>query len=295
MGRRLTLSTALRLGRVSNLPTVWTNVLAAGLLAGSAVAHAELVGLVLCLSLFYVGGMYLNDAFDREIDARERPSRPIPSGAVSARTVAAVGSALLAAGLAGLAALGTRRGNIGPALLAGLALAALIVLYDAWHKGNRLAPGVMGLCRAGVYAAVAAALAGEVSGGLVWGAGVLWAYVVGLTAIAAQETLDRVRSWWPMLLLLAPAGLAVANGTPTPAGVALLLAFAAWIALALRQLRAGRIGAGVVRLIAGICWVDALLIASQAQIGSDPALAGLVIGAVGVALTRALQSRIPGT
>jgi len=291
----LTLRTALRLGRVSNLPTVWTNVLAAALLAAGAVAHAELVGLVLCLSLFYVGGMYLNDAFDREIDARERPDRPIPSGAVSTRTVVAVGSALLAAGLAGLAALAARRGNAGPALLAGVALAGLIVLYDAWHKGNGLAPGIMGLCRAGVYVAVAAALAGDVSAGLAWGAAVLWAYVVGLTAIAAQETLERVRSWWPMLLLLAPAGLAVAHGDPTPSGVALLLAFLAWTALALRQLRAGRIGAGVVRLIAGISWVDALLIASQAPIGPDPALTGLVVGASGVALTRALQSRIPGT
>ena len=35
--------------------------------------------------MFYIGGMYLNDAFDRDIDARERPERPIPSGHVGAR------------------------------------------------------------------------------------------------------------------------------------------------------------------------------------------------------------------
>ena len=62
--------TALRLGRVSNLPTVWTNVLAAAALSGAlAGSHGDagagaLGGLLLAMSLFYVGGMFLNDAFD---------------------------------------------------------------------------------------------------------------------------------------------------------------------------------------------------------------------------------------
>jgi hypothetical protein len=39
---------------------------------------------LLSVSLIYVAGMYLNDAFDRDYDAAERPTRPIPSGEVSA-------------------------------------------------------------------------------------------------------------------------------------------------------------------------------------------------------------------
>ena len=31
----------------------------------------------------YAAGMVLNDAFDAELDARERPERPIPSGRIS--------------------------------------------------------------------------------------------------------------------------------------------------------------------------------------------------------------------
>ena len=73
----MTLSVALRLGRVSNLPTVWTNALAGLVLAGQAGWDPRIPPLLLALSLFYVAGMYLNDAFDREIDARERPERPI--------------------------------------------------------------------------------------------------------------------------------------------------------------------------------------------------------------------------
>ena len=79
----MSLSVALQLGRVSNLPTVWTNALAGIVLAGGQpwTASALLAGIG--LSLLYVSGMYLNDAFDRDIDAKDRPSRPIPC--VSAR------------------------------------------------------------------------------------------------------------------------------------------------------------------------------------------------------------------
>ena len=105
--------TLLRLGRVSNLPTVWTNVLAATVLAGGAWQNAR-TGLVLvAMSLFYVGGMYLNDYFDRAIDARERPGRPIPAGDIAANAVAAAGFGMLCAGVVLLAATGVIGGRDG--------------------------------------------------------------------------------------------------------------------------------------------------------------------------------------
>src|SRR5438105_1354455 len=93
------LSVALRLGRVSNLPTVTTNVLAAVALADLPASPAHLVLLCLAMSLMYVGGMWLNDAYDRDIDRRERPERPIPSGQADAAAVFAWGYALLVAGI----------------------------------------------------------------------------------------------------------------------------------------------------------------------------------------------------
>src|SRR5262245_25196238 len=92
--------TYLALGRVSNLPTVWTNALAGMALAGALVSVGTAVALGLVLTLFYVGGMFLNDAFDREIDRVERPERPIPSGRISAAAVFRIGFGLLALGLA---------------------------------------------------------------------------------------------------------------------------------------------------------------------------------------------------
>ena len=61
--------TALRLGRVSNLPTVWTNALAGAVLAGASGFGGELVLLAAAFTLFYTGGMFLNDAFDAPWDA----------------------------------------------------------------------------------------------------------------------------------------------------------------------------------------------------------------------------------
>ena len=72
----------LRLGRVSNLPTVWTNCLAGTILAGGKVEAENLAPLLASLSFFYTGGMFLNDAFDHRYDRDFRPERPIPSGQI---------------------------------------------------------------------------------------------------------------------------------------------------------------------------------------------------------------------
>lgn len=62
----------LRLARISNLPTVWTNVLAASVLSGGT-TPIRLFLVMLAASLLYTGGMFLNDAFDQNIDRAERP------------------------------------------------------------------------------------------------------------------------------------------------------------------------------------------------------------------------------
>jgi len=149
---------AVQLGRVSNLPTVWSNVLAGLALSGAPVRPLFLAGLAVALSCFYVGGMFLNDGFDREVDARERPERPLPSGRATPREVFAIGFGLLAAGLVLLttmAWLGPGPHAVRPTVAAGLALGALIVAYDLHHKKNPLGPLVMALCRGTVYVTLA--------------------------------------------------------------------------------------------------------------------------------------------
>ena len=285
--RDLSLSTLLTLGRVSNLPTVWTNVVAGTVLAGGAWQSGRVVVVLLAASLFYLGGMYLNDYFDRAIDARERPGRPIPAGDVSAGVVAAIGSGLLAAGVAVLLPTGFA------ATVIGLALVVLIVAYDRFHKGNPVSPIVMGACRMLVYLAAAAAVTGDVPGSVVGAGLALLAYVAGLTYAARQESLDRVGNLWPLLVLSVPMFLAM----PALAGelwaVSIYLLLIGWTAFAVYQLARrpapGAVPRAVGALIAGISLVDAALMASVGAV--VPAL----IAVAGFGATIVLQKFIAGT
>lgn len=284
--------TALRLGRVSNLPTVWTNALAAAVLAAAAGGGAAPSGFaaealiaMLALSLFYVGGMWLNDAFDADVDARERPGRPIPSGAVPRRTVSVGGGLFLLGGVLLTGALG------GAAFAAGLALAAAIVLYDWLHKRTVLAPLIMGLTRFLCYSVAACAVA-RFAGDAVLGAIGLGAWVVGLTYAARQEAYDRLERAWPLGVLAVPLAGAGAAAAGSWLASVLWLALAAWTAYALHLLfrRApGDVPRAVVALIAGIALYDATLIASAGA----PWLALLAVGGFGATLL--LQRLVPGT
>jgi 4-hydroxybenzoate polyprenyltransferase len=272
---------------------VWTNVLAGAALAGASAGPRALAALALAGSLLYTGGMFLNDAFDRAIDARERPERPIPSGRVPARRVFAIGFGLLAAGVLAVVAVALRPGRGGwAAVVAAVALAALITAYDAWHKGNPLSPLLMGLCRVLVYVTVALALAGSVRPAVAGGAAALLCYLIGLTYVAKQENLTEVRNLWPVAFLAVPFVYALPSLGPTAAGGLVYLGFLGWVAYALWWLvrpRRRDIRRAVVSLIAGISLLDAVLIAGA----GDPAGAGWAV--LGFALTLALQRVVPGT
>src|SRR5437879_12914329 len=92
------LSTLLRLGRISNVPTVWTNVLAGSVIAGGGLHPAQIALILIAMTAFYVGGMYLNDVFYRAIDSRDRPRRPIHGGAIRGATVSSVRFGLVGTG-----------------------------------------------------------------------------------------------------------------------------------------------------------------------------------------------------
>ena len=285
---------ALRLGRVSNLPTVWTNTLAGIVLAGGSAADARTVPLLVALSLFYVAGMYLNDAYDAEIDARERPDRAIPSGQVRAETVFAAGFGMIALGLALLFWVGYGAGagtGLGP-VMGGLGLGAAIVLYNRRHKENPLSPVLMGLCRVLVYVTAGLAVAYELPPALLIGALLLLCYLIGLTYVAKQETLDEVRNLWPLLFLGAPLVYALANALASPGAAVLSLAFILWVGVALwllRRRQPGDVPRAVISLIAGISLLDAVLIAGVGN------FADAWLAVLGFALTLVLQRFVPGT
>jgi 4-hydroxybenzoate polyprenyltransferase len=216
----MTPHTALRLGRVSNLPTVWTNVMAGLALNGGALTPRMIVPVGIATSLFYVAGMFLNDAFDWRWDAQHRPERPIPAGEVKAGTVFAAGFAMMAAGLV-LLALGPGR----PVpLFGGLALGAFILLYDLSHKNNPLAPVVMGLCRVAVYVIAGLAASAHLGTAVYIGGALQLAYLVALTLVARHEhknpRLPRLVGLMIAGISLLDAAVLLAMGHPVAALVA---------------------------------------------------------------------------
>jgi 4-hydroxybenzoate polyprenyltransferase len=290
------LKTLLLLGRTSNLPTVWSNILAGAVLSGAVFGSNTLAVLLLSGSAFYEGGMFLNDAFDADVDARERPNRPIPSGQVTRGTVYLLGFGLLAAGLVLLtiaAPLRLTRPGVGT-ILAGAFTCAAVLIYNRWHKGHAWSPLVMGACRAGLYATAALAVSGQLGQELLLGAGALWLYIVGLTHIARFETgkiLDR--AWISLfvfapLLVAAPALLRSLAVLPLLCAVALLAWSVRSLSFALRG-GPGQIPRAVVSLIAGVSLVDALFVSLYA-----PPLLVLPVFAAFL-LTLKWQRRIPGT
>lgn len=300
----MNLKLALQLGRISNLPTVWSNVLVGALLAGGALVDVEMAGaeasaarlplLMVALSLFYVGGMFLNDAFDSAFDARHRPERPIPSGLVSARQVYVYGFGMLAVGLLGVA-LASRGAGGRPgwqALASGLALAAAIVLYNAHHKGNPLSPLVMGLCRVFVVTTAAFSFAAVLPQPVVLAALALLCHLIGLTYIAKQEHLDRVGALWPLGFLALPVVYGVALAVKTPAVWLFLALYMGVLVYALSLLRRrarGDVPRAVVTLIAGMSVLDGMVLAG----GGHLVAAALAVAAF--VLTLFLQRWVSGT
>ena len=258
-----TLRALLLLGRVSNLPTVWSNCLAGWLLGGGdwralATDWQPLALLLLGATLLYTGGMFLNDACDAGFDRAHRPERPIPSGAISEVAVWRISIGLLAVGMLCLALFGSAT-----ALLA-LALFNSILAYDFLHKRIAWSPLLMSLCRLLLYL-VAASTAQGVNGTVLWSALVLAAYVTGLSYVAKRESVPGVIRFWPLALLALPIPLALLLNDGALQRNALILSavMALWATRSLRGTfwsAERNIGATVSGLLAGIVWVDLLAV-----------------------------------
>ncbi len=254
----LSLRTLLVLGRASNLPTVWSNCLAAWWLGGGGNVH-KLFPLLLGATLLYLGGMFLNDAFDAHFDSQHRRERPIPAGMIEVKTVWQIGLGMLAAGLVMLFSIGLTTGMLG------LILVGCILIYDAIHKVFLLSPLIMAACRFFLYQIAASTGVNGVTGWAVWCGLALACYIVGLSFLARKESTGTTVNYWPCLFLAVPIILAWLMNFAEYRQNALLLsvALALWIIRALRfAFRAAdrNIGRTISGLLAGIVLVDLLAV-----------------------------------
>ena len=247
----------LELARGSNLPTAWSNVLAAWFLAGGT-WELRLLWMLLGASLVYSAGMFLNDAADATWDRQHKKDRPIPSGRISVSAVWALGLA----GLAGGSCIMELLGHADATWV--LALVGAVLAYDLYHKPWAGSVLVMGSCRTFLYVAAASGAGGPTVQVWKWGI-VLGIYVVALSLVArgeAKGSLTAGMRWLLYLLLLSPLWAALSFTSVEwliPAAALVLL-----LSVALKELRRGgpAIGNAVGWLLAGIPLVDALAVGS---------------------------------
>jgi hypothetical protein len=276
------------LGRVSNLPTVWSNCLAAWLLGGGG-AVGRLWLLLLGSTFIYLGGMWLNDAVDAPFDRQFRPERPIPAGHVAVADVW-VGAALLL----GLGAW-IMAEWAGASIFWVVILLGAVIVYDVVHKWVVWAPVIMGGCRLALFLAAGSASVDGVTGEMAWCALVLGVYVVGLSFVARTESIGPAVSPWALMCLALPILLAALVNPPSewfraPVGPT-AFAYVIVVGRSISHLYRGEVGGArhaVGGLLAGIAWVDAVAVMAPPW-----PWAAAFVGAWALALM--LQRKVPAT
>jgi 4-hydroxybenzoate polyprenyltransferase len=205
----------------------------------------------------------LNDVFDRDLDRLERPERPIPSARVSVRSAATLGGGLLAAGIATATIATPAAGGVA------VAIAAAVLLYDAWGKRQpSIAPLNMAMCRAlNLMLGVAAAPAALATAWPI--AAVPFLYIYAITVLSRGEVHGGSNSATSSALIILMASIGalvlVIMRVPDRAIPALVLAAAlAWRVVpafiaARRQPTPGAIRIAVKRGILSLVLVDAAI------------------------------------
>lgn len=230
----------MQLLRPPNLFTVPGDPLIGYLMANAGIVDWTLVPAMLASLFLYSAGLVMNDLADQAEDQRDRPSRPLPSGAVPARGAWMLTAVLAAAGLLSAWAIGSRA-----ALLCAVSLLAAIALYNFLTKRWTVVGALnMGLCR------TLSILLGAYTGPLaIVQMGILLAIILGLyiaavTNLARHETRPAV----PVLARILPAlvlilgcsgGIPYASGAPAkqPAIALFILSMAMALWLAIKMFR----------------------------------------------------------
>ena len=305
------------MARGSNLPTIWSNVIAAWAINAGAGPSLRwmpewtdteffnpltLTWLVLGASLVYAGGCFLNDACDHEFDRKHRPERSIPKGSISLSQAWLFGILKLFAGAFALVA------GAGCAWEWTLGLLLCIIAYDWVHKKTAWGILLMGGCRTLLWITAGTAAAGMSPAPMLY----VWAisvglYVMGISWYARTESKasvneddkDSFADRIPILLLFIVPLIALAylvlwnNLDPIRvflANIAGMLAggIAFFAILKMRQKKEGSVGNGVSRLLAGICAVDATALSFHAPLLVGPCV---LLGAI----AHILQKRFAAT
>ncbi|MEU1970815.1 SCO3242 family prenyltransferase [Microbacterium sp. NPDC019599] len=234
-------------------------------------------------AFLYSAGMALNDYADADLDAIERPERPIPSGRIPRDMALGIAASLTAAGVVLAFTAGRASG------LVSLALSASVWTYDLFAKSTPAGPALMALCR-GLDVMMGAAGPGWRGG--VLPAGLIAAHTAALTALSQGEVHGTNRATAGAAAAVTTVTAVLVPATAPAGGSAAAMVGAAGYAAAtlpaqLDTVRTPDAGAARTATRQGIRAMIPLQIALVARTGSAWATGLLVgVGLVGRALTR---------
>jgi 4-hydroxybenzoate polyprenyltransferase len=295
----------LRLMRLPNVFTAIADVSMGYLFVRHTVDAPLLFGfLVAASAALYIAGIVFNDLFDFQIDARERPFRPLPSGQVSFYWAMMVAGKLLLLGLF----LGCISGLLREApdampwrgAVVTAALSGCILAYDSFAKNTPVGPLVMGSCR--FFNILMGMSAGEprVDGIVLgYGAGELLAaagigiYIAGVTWFSRSEAGESKSATLFTSLTVMIAGVAVFGSSLQFAWIQGGSRQIYWLLLAALMFGVARRGivaaldpapekvqAAVKLSILSLIWLDATMAVAVSGPAAGVAIAALLIPAL---------------
>ncbi len=286
----MNLGTALKLGRVSNLPTVWTNCFVGFAIAGVTPELLDVVIICFAFSFFYIAGMFLNDVFDYQWDKLHQPDRPIVANETSRQEVTLYSLFLIVAGII-FVIFASAEKQVSASTSGTIILIACILIYDWKHKEWAFSPWLMGACRLMVYFTVALTTA-PLSYKFALPGLCLMTYIAGITYLAKAEHVNTLNAWWPISLLGAPLIYVISLAQYSPIILFLATILTIWTGYWVRILLPGKhrsISRSVSNLLAGICLIDILILVGMTQYGMA------TVGVFAFLLTLFLQKRIKAT
>ncbi len=302
-------------GRISNLPTVWCNCLVAFLIlkhlqpkvmylfqvSNNSTINLTILSvlLVVASSLIYVGGCFLGDAADADFDRQHKPTRPIPTGILSKKSIYISAWAMLIIGAISPYFIGNRLSpegisfsfmaepgtTITDLFIPTLLLLFAVITYSFFHKKSLLLGlPLIGLCRfslivfaSGVSAWTAMSLSANAGltsfvpfteNPILIYALAVSLYTICFASVARTESSDSPITWRNSLriTMLALPLLVLINKSRLygadlqVASITALAIYALWLSYAFSFLSKNK-GNYVSKCLAGFCLLDACFVA----------------------------------
>ena len=243
----------IKLARASNIPTVWSNVIAAYFLSGSN-NYRELTLSLIGSSFLYASGMYLNDWFDADFDSKNAKHRPLPMGEIKQVTVLIYS---ILGFFIGITCLTMAALSATPWVLL---LVTLIIWYNADHKENLMSPFIMASCRFTLYPMVSLACTTQVTPIVLLAGFSMFLYTLGISFTARTSGHSKVAM--SLFIVAGVIPVLAYSLLETKLLILTLPLFIAWLFYTLKTmfLKSVDIDKTVSQLIAGMVFVDLFFI-----------------------------------